>query len=327
MLLSKKKRIVSSRPFAPWINIFVKAQKLVKRQAERLYRKTGLTIHKDIFKFQKNKTVNMIKEEKRKYILRKIASSNSSKELFKTFNDLIDKKKNNSLPVDVPKNELPNTFNIFFTDKIEKIRNKPHQIPTQTFFKKYRGLTLSSFAPVTKEYVRRIISNCKKSFSDFDRLPAKLFYECLDVLLPYITKIYNDSLESGTFPSHFKDSLVIPLLKRPSLDCKNLKNYRPVSNLSFISKVLERIVYSQFLNHITANKLIDKFQSAYKPGHSTETALVRVVNNMLNAIDNGNLSLLTLLETSRPLLTLSIILSYSSVYKHLLASTDFPLNG
>ena len=71
-----------------------------------------------------------------------------------------------------------------------------------------------------------------------------------------------------------------------------------MSNLSFISKVLERIVYSQFLNHITANKLIDKFQSAYKPRHSTETALIRVVNDILNAIDNGNLSLLTLLDLS-----------------------------
>ena len=76
----------------------------------------------------------MIKEEKRKYIFQKIASSNSSKELFNTFNDLIGKKKNNSLPVDVPKNELPNTFNTFFTDKIEKIRNKLDQIPTQFFF-------------------------------------------------------------------------------------------------------------------------------------------------------------------------------------------------
>ena len=183
----------------------------------------------------------------------------------------------------------------FFTDKIEKIKNKLDQIPTQTFFKKYTGTTLSSFAPVTEEYVRKIISKCKKkSFSELEPLSANLFYECLDVLLPYITKIYNDSLASGTFPSHFKNSLVIPLLKKPSLDCNNLENYRPVSNLSFISKVLERIVYSQFLNHITVNKLIDKFQSAYKPGQSTETSLLRVVNDMLNVIDNGNLSLLTL---------------------------------
>ena len=155
----------------------------------------------------------MIKEEKRKYVLQKIASSNSSKELFKTFNDLIGKKKYNSLPVDVPKNELPNTFNIFFTDKIEKMRNKLDQIPTQFFFQEIQSPTLSSFALVTEEYVRNIISKRKKKFRELDPLPAKLFYECLDVLLPYITKICNDSLESSTFPSHFKDSLVIPLLK------------------------------------------------------------------------------------------------------------------
>ena len=106
----------------------------------------------------------MIEEEKRKHILQTIASSNSSKELLKAFNDLIGKKKNNSLPVDVPKNELPNTFNVFFTDKIEKIKIKLDQIPTHTFFKKYRGPTLSSFAPITEEYVRKIISKCKKKF-------------------------------------------------------------------------------------------------------------------------------------------------------------------
>ena len=174
------------------INIFVKAQKQVKRQAERLYRKTGLTIHKNIFKFQKNKTVNVIKEEKRKYILQKIACSNSSKELFKTFNDLIGKKKNNSLPVDVPKNELPNTFNIFFTDKIEKTRNKLDQIPTQTFFKKYRGPTLSSFAPVTEEYVRKIISKCKK------KVLASLTHFLLSCFTNVLTFCYLISLKSTT---------------------------------------------------------------------------------------------------------------------------------
>ena len=71
-----------------------------------------------------------------------------------------------------------------------------------------------------------------------------------------------------------------------------------MSYLLFISKGLEQIVYFQFLNHITANKLIDKFQSANKPWHSTETALIRVVDDMLNAIDNGNLSLLILLDLS-----------------------------
>ena len=73
-----KERLVSTRPFAPWINLLVKAQKQIKRQAERLYRKTGLTVHREIFNFQKNKTIKVIKEEKKKYISEKIVSSNTS---------------------------------------------------------------------------------------------------------------------------------------------------------------------------------------------------------------------------------------------------------
>ena len=122
--------------------------------------------------------------------------------------DLIGKKRNNSLPVPyhVSNNGLPNTFNMFFTNKIEKIRNSLDQIPTQIFLKIYS----------CQKYVRTIISKCrkKKAVSELDPLPAKLFNECVDVLLPYTTRLFNDSLASGTFSSRFKDSLVIPVLKK-----------------------------------------------------------------------------------------------------------------
>ena len=129
-------------------------------------------------------------------------------------------------------------------------------------------------------------------------LPQDLFIECSDVLLPYITTVFNQSMSSGVFPSDFKNSLVIPLLKKPSLDCNVLKNYRPVTNLSFISKVFERIIFEQLINHISKNELIENFQSAYKAGHSTETALLRVANDMLCSIDDGNISVLTMLDLS-----------------------------
>ena len=77
-----------------------------------------------------------------------------------------------------------------------------------------------------------------------------------------------------------------------------LKNYRPVSNLSFISKVLERIVFKQIVNHLQENALFDKLQSAYRSGHSTETALLKVVNDIVCDIDNGNVSFLTMLDLS-----------------------------
>ena len=78
-------------------------------------------------------------------------------------------------------------------------------------------------------------------------IPTPLLLECLDVLLPSITQIINDSLQSGVVPSLFKSAIVKPLLKKPTLDQNNLKNYRPVSNLMFLSKVLEKVVLQQLI--------------------------------------------------------------------------------
>ena len=70
-----------------------------------------------------------------------------------------------------------------------------------------------------------------------------------------------------------------PLIKKPGLDAEILKNYRPVSNLSFLSKVIEKVIASRIISHIENNSIIDQFQSAYKCDHSTETALLRVYND------------------------------------------------
>ena len=83
-----------------------------------------------------------------------------------------------------------------------------------------------------------------------------------------------------------------------SLDPDDLKNYRPVSNLSFLSQVLERIVLSQLNEHLNLNNLLSPLQSAYRPNHSTETALLRIVNDLLTAMDNNKICILTLFDLS-----------------------------
>ena len=120
----------------------------------------------------------------------------------------------------------------------------------------------------------------------------------MDQLLPVITEIINCSLACGTFPSKLKQALVIPLLKKADLDHKELKNYRPVSNLEFLSKTVERAYCSILVEHLGLNGLLGKFQSAYRKSHSTETALTRVINDILRAVDKDGGAILILLDLS-----------------------------
>ena len=105
-------------------------------------------------------------------------------------------------------------------------------------------------------------------------------------------------MSSGIIPQCFKHALVKSPLKKASLDPNCLKHYRPVSNLPLLSKVLERIVPKQFLQHLQSHSLLEPFQSAYRKCHSTETALLRVVNDLFQTSDSGCVPILSLLDLS-----------------------------
>ena len=92
----------------------------------------------------------------------------------------------------------------------------------------------------------------------------------------------NFSLSTGDVPDIYKNAIIKPLLKKSNLDENDLSNYCPVSNLPFLSKVLEKLVLTQLLDHLNANCLMEVCQSAYKANHSTETALLKVSSDILN---------------------------------------------
>ena len=122
--------------------------------------------------------------------------------------------------------------------------------------------------------------------------------ECIDELSPYIATIINNSLRTGTVPDIFKKAIVKPLLKKKGLNCEILKNYRPVSNLPFLSKILEKVILKQILGHMQENNLQECYQSAYRAHHSTETALMRIMNDLLHVMDSGKTTILGLLDLS-----------------------------
>ena len=129
-----------------------------------------------------------------------------------------------------------------------------------------------------------------------DPIPSKLLVECLDYILPSLTDPFKSSLASGIFPQCFKSALVTPILKKRCLDHNDLNNYRPVSNLCFIAKILEKLVLFQVSSYLNSHNLYNACQSAYRPGHSTEIALPKVVNDLFLSLRKGNISVLALLD-------------------------------
>jgi hypothetical protein len=121
--------------------------------------------------------------------------------------------------------------------------------------------------------------------------------ECLEELLPALTKIINGSLLFGVFPDEWKDTLLLPSLKKQNLDLV-FKNFRPINNLQFISKLTEKAVAVQMQSYMAANQLYPVLQSAYRHHHSMETALLKVKNDILMSMNNQHVTLLVLLDLS-----------------------------
>ena len=140
---------------------------------------------------------------------------------------------------------------------------------------------LDIFDDVTEDEVKSLIFKSPSKHCDLYPLPTMLLKNCIDELIPHITHILNVSLQTGSVPDCFKYALVNPLIKKTGLDCQILSNYRPVSNLPFLSKILEKVILKRLLSHLRSNNLQEVFQSAYKEFHSTETALLKVVSDIL----------------------------------------------
>ena len=295
-------RIVITQNSSPWFESMRDELSMAmreRRQAERKWRNTKLTIFKDLYRQTKHKVSKLVHIAKCKIYTERIALASSSKELHQIVNTLPNRHPHKILPTIYPSADLPSIFIKHFTNKVEKHRaNIASEHVTSTLVTGTTAATFSSFEKVSQLAVKECILNSAPKSCELDPIPSKFLIECLDSILPSFTDLFNSSLASGIFPQCFKSALATPILKKRCLDHNDLNNYRPVSNLCFISEILEKHVLFQVSSYLNSHNPYNTCQSAYRPGHRTETALLKVVNDLFLSLNKGNISMLALLDFS-----------------------------
>src|SRR5208282_5405089 len=139
----------------------------------------------------------------------------------------------------------------------------------------YVGARLIELSVPTVDEVSRLIRAMPAESSPIDAIPTSVIKTCVDIFAPVICRLIQLSFNEDTFPSSFKTASVTTLFKKKGLDRDDIANYRPISNLHTISKIVERLFPSRLIAHVEQSSSFNRFQSAYRRCHSTETALLR----------------------------------------------------
>lgn len=291
------KKTIKIVPEAPWFDGEYIDKRKKRRKAEKVYKRTRLQDDKKAYINLRKETLNLARKKKCEYYRKKLTSN--EKILFSSVNKLIDDKKENILPDAESDKSLADSFQSYFLEKIEKIRASFHKDSNVDTDMPTSENSLFEFERTNDEEVKQIITAHGAKCAPDDPMPSEILNQYKDVFIPIWTKLINLSFDTGSMDC-LKSAIVFPLIKELDdiVDRDIKKNYRPVSNLQFISKLIERVVKIRLNKHMKENNLNSDFEHGYKEEHSTETLLLKAINDLLIACDNQQPTVVLLLDLS-----------------------------
>ena len=253
-------RPAKTEPWYPDVCDQLREAKRQRRRAERQWLDTGLTIHKQLYNAAKRFVTNIVRKAKTNIFSNEIVPCVTSKQFFGVSSEC-GRRTNTPFPTVYPSSVLPEIFCDVFVRKLSDILDDLDRLASASpLAPAVRSADCAtsfvSFQPVSQEEIRKIIMKSKPTICSLDLVPTPLLLDCLDVLLPSLKHVVNNSPISGHFPTLFKTAVVKPLLKISTLDKKQLKYYRPVSTLSGVSKVIEKVVHQQLFAYLNAFSLL-----------------------------------------------------------------------
>ncbi|KAG7473875.1 hypothetical protein MATL_G00100340, partial [Megalops atlanticus] len=276
-------------PSSPWLTDSLRSDRTALRVAERKWRKSRssddlASYHSLLSAFTAATTT-----AKSSFFHNKInANITNPRNLFSTFSTLLSPPPSPSLL----------HFKAHFEKKVSSIRGSITPPSTASTTGKAHSHHLCSFSILSDSEVLQLITSHRATTCPLDPIPSTLLQSVSGEIAPYLSSIINTSLTTGLVPTDLKKAMVTPLLKKSTADPSDMNNYHPVSLLPFVSKSLERAVLNQLSPFLHKHNLLDPHQSGFKPGHSTETALLAVTEALHAARASDLSSVLILLDLS-----------------------------
>ncbi|KAJ8018487.1 RNA-directed DNA polymerase from mobile element jockey [Holothuria leucospilota] len=300
-----KSKTVTIKPSQPWFTSSLNSFKRVRRQLEKKWLCSRTQDDLNAFKKARNDFIAACDDVKRGYFSRQVQDcKGDQKKLFLLINKLTFRSTSNQLPPSIDNKSLADGFGEFFQKKVNRIASDVSIMCTNEAFQPIADqfscadiTEFSNFATLSQADVLKLINKSASKHCILDPVPTKIVKECIEILLPVITNIINLCMEHGEFPECWRCAVVVPILKKRGLPL-DFPNYRPVSNLPYLSKLVESAVMEQFQQHMFTNNLLPANNSAYRKHHSTETTLLRVYSDILNNMDVGKVTVLLMLDLS-----------------------------